>query len=35
MSEPKIFLKENRERIEKNYLEQTKSLPRVFAPIDE
>ena len=35
MAEPKIFLKENRERIEKNYLEQTKSLPRVFAPIDE
>ena len=35
MAEPKIFLKENRERIEKNYLEQTKSLPRFFASIDE
>ena len=35
MAEPKIFLKENRERIEKTYLEQTKSLPRFFASIDE
>ena len=35
MAEPKIFLKENRERIEKNYLEQTKSLPRFFPSIDE
>ena len=35
MAEPKIFLKENRDRIEKSYLEQAKSLPRVFAAIDE
>ena len=35
MAEPKIFLKENRDRIEKSYLEQAKSLPRVFAPVDE
>lgn len=35
MAEPRIFLEENRDRIEKNYLEQAKSLPRVFAPIDE
>ena len=30
MAEPRIFLKENRDRIEKNYLEQAKSLPRVL-----
>ena len=30
MAEPKIFLKENRDRIEKSYLEQAKSLPRDF-----
>ncbi len=35
MAEPKIFLKENRDRIEKSYLEQANSLPRVFAAIDE
>ena len=35
MAEPKIFLKGNRDRIEKSYLEQAKSLPRVFAPVDE
>ena len=35
MAEPKIFLKENRDRIEKSYLEQAKSLPRVFAAIDK
>ena len=35
MAEPKIFLKENRDRIEKSYLEQAKNLPRVFAPVDE
>ena len=35
MAEPRIFLKENRDRIEKNYLEQAKSLPRFFAPVDE
>ena len=35
MAEPKIFLKGNRDRIEKSYLEQAKSLPRVFAAIDK
>ena len=35
MAEPRVFLKENRGRIEENYLEQAKSLPRVFAPVDE
>ena len=35
MAEPRVFLKENRDRIEKNYLEQAKNLPRVFAPVDE
>ena len=35
MAEPKIFLKGNRDRIEKSYLEQAKNLPRVFAPVDE
>ncbi len=34
MAERKIFLKENRGRIEENYLEQVKNLPRVFA-VDE
>ena len=35
MAEPRVFLKENRGRIEENYLEQAKNLPRVFAPVDE
>ena len=35
MAEPRSFLKENRGRIEEDYLEQAKNLPRVFAPIDE
>ena len=35
MAEPKIFLKGNRDRIQKSYLEQAKNLPRVFAPVDE
>ena len=35
MAEPRVFLKENRGRIEENYLEQAKKLPRVFAPVDE
>ena len=30
MAEPKIFLKGNRDRIEKSYLEQAKNLPRVL-----
>ena len=33
MAEPRVFLKENRGRIEENYLEQEKNLPRVFAII--
>ena len=32
MAEPRVFLKG---RIEENYLEQAKNLPRVFAPVDE
>ena len=34
MAEPKIFLQENKERIERSYLEQAKNLPRVFEIID-
>ena len=34
MAEPRVFLKENRGRIEENYLEQAKNLPRVFEIID-
>ena len=30
MAEPRVFLKENRGRIEENYLEQAKSLPPGF-----
>lgn len=35
MSESKIFLKENRDRIEKSYLEQAKNLPQVFEEINK
>ena len=34
MAESKIFLQENKQRIERSYLEQAKSLPRVFEAID-
>lgn len=34
MAESKIFLQENKQRIERSYLEQAKSLPRVFVAID-
>ena len=35
MAEGKIFLKENRDRIEKKYREQVMGLPQAFAEIDE
>lgn len=35
MAEGKIFLKENRDRIEKKYREQMMGLPQVFAEIDK
>ena len=35
MAEAKIFLKENRDRIEKSYLEQTEKLPQVFEDINK
>ena len=35
MAEGKIFLKENRDRIEKKYREQVMGLPQVFADIDK
>ena len=35
MAEGKIFLKENRDRIEKSYLDQAMSLPQVFGEIDK
>ena len=34
MAESKIFLQENKQRIERSYLEQAKALPRVFEAID-
>ena len=33
MAEPRVFLKENRGRIEENYLEQAKNLPRAQSSI--
>ena len=35
MAEGKIFLKENRDRIEKKYREQVMGLPQAFADIDK
>ena len=35
MAEGKIFLKENRDRIEKKYREQVMGLPQAFAEIDK
>ena len=35
MAERKIFLKENRDRIEKKYREQVMGLPQAFAEIDK
>ena len=35
MAEPRDILKENRGRIEENYMAQAKNLPRVYAPVDE
>ena len=35
MAEGKIFLKENRDRIEKKYREQMMGLPQAFADIDK
>ena len=32
MAESKIFLQENKQRIERSYLEQAKSLPQVLKP---